>query len=280
MSVLSWRGLDVEYSDVGEGPAVILVHGGANNNRQWSDLIDQLKDRYRVLAVNLRSTGKTTGWPENTPQPLTAQTVLLEGLVDLVGEAVTLVGHSYGATISMRAALEFGEQIDRLVLIEPNPFFLLKRAGYEDGLADINIMSEPFQRLGHEKRWSEIGVHFIDYWFGAGSWQAMDAKRQNGISTMMPVILDAWEGCMNDPSDVEEWKEFADRILLITSADTRLSVKRIRDQMRNFLPGLTCEETPEGGHMAAVQRPDLVSPVVAAFLDQSSSSAKASASNS
>ena len=58
------------------------------------------------------------------------------------------------------------------------------------------------------------------------------------------------------------------RTLLITSADTRLSVKRIRDQMREHLPGLSFVETPEGGHMAIVSKPDLVNPDIIRFLDQ------------
>jgi pimeloyl-ACP methyl ester carboxylesterase len=268
MNILSWRDLEVDYTDNGQGPAVILIHGGASNNRQWEPLIDQLQDRYRVLAVNLRGTGKTSTWPSGKPQPLSAQTQLIEALAELVGEPVSLVGHSYGGTIAMKVAQTTAVQISKMVLIEPNPFFLLNRPGYEDGRADIDIMAEPFQRLAAEDRWSEIGVHFIDYWFGAGSWQAMGEKRQASISAMMPTIRGAWDGLMHDPVPVETWADIATRTLLITSADTRLSVKCIRDQMRDHLPGLSFAETPEGGHMAIVGRPDLVNPDIIRFLDQ------------
>ena len=268
MSILNWRGLDVDYTDDGQGPAVILIHGGASNYRQWEPLIGQLKDRYRVLAVNLRGTGKTSPWALAKPQPLSAQTQLIEALAELVGEPVSLVGHSYGATIAMKVAQTTSVQINKMVLVEPNPFFLLNRPGYEDGRADIDIMAEPFQRLAAEDRWSEMGVHFIDYWFGTGSWQAMGEKRQASISAMMPTIRSAWDGLMHDPVPIETWADIATRTLLITSADTRLSVKCIRDQMRDHLPGLSFAETPEGGHMAIVGRPDLVNPDIIRFLDQ------------
>jgi pimeloyl-ACP methyl ester carboxylesterase len=268
MSILSWRGLDVDYTDDGQGPAVILIHGGASNYRQWEPLIDQLKDRYRVLAVNLRSTGKTSTWPVGTPQPLSAQTTLIEALADLVGEPVSLVGHSWGGTIAMKLVQTTDVPVDKMVLIEPNPFFILNREGYEDGKADLDMMAEPFKRLAAAERWSDVGGLFIDYWFGTGSFDAMGEKRQASIVAMLPEMQDAWEGLQDDPAEVETWSDIADRTLLITSADTRLSVKRIRDQMRDHLPGLTCIETPEGGHMAAVSRPDLVNPDIIRFLDQ------------
>ena len=274
MSIFSWQGLDIDYTDNGEGPVVILVHGGASNNRQWENLTAQIKDRYRVLAPNLRGTGLTAGWPTGKPQPLDVQSVLIEGLAnmpDVAGQSVTLVGHSYGAIISMNAALTLGDRVRQMILVEPNAFSLLQRPGYEDGLADINIMTEPFQRLGAEGRWSEVAVHFIDYWFGPGSWQAMGEKRQASVKAMMFTILDAWDGCMNDLVPVEAWQPFAERMVLITSANTRLSVKRVRDQMRDFLLGLTWRETPKGGHMALVNEPHLVEPVIIDFLDQAAS---------
>ena len=269
MPVLNRQGLDVDYSDDGEGPAVILIHGGASNNRQWRDLTDQLKDRYRVMAVNLRGSGKTTPWPVGEIQPLEAQTVLIEALVDLVGEPVALVGHSWGATIAMKAALTMGDRLRQMVLVEPNPFFLLKRPGYEDGRADIDLMAKPAQVLAEDGQYSKMGKLFIDYWFGAGSWQAMDEKRRTGITAMMPTIRDSWDGCMEGPETIEAWTDHAARTLLITSADTRLSVRRLRDQMLDHLPGLRSCVTPEGGHMAVVNQPDLVNPDIIRFLDQS-----------
>ena len=272
MSTLSWRGLDVEYLDVGQGPAVILIHGGASNYRQWDALTDQLKNRFRVLAVNLRGTGKTSAWEPGQPQNMADQTILIEALADLAGTPVSLVGHSFGGTIAMAAALGLKDRLDRMVLIEPNPFFLLARKGYEDGAEDIARMGEPFRQYGEQGDWASAGFHFIEYWFGEGAWAALGEKRQAGVLTLLPTVLDAFPTCSDPLAEVEAWAEFADRTLLITSADTRLSVKRIRDQMRDFLPGLTCRETPEGGHMAAVQRPELVNPEVIAFLDQARAS--------
>ena len=54
MPTLERSGLRIDYSDAGEGPAVLLVHSSASSNRQWRKLIERLSPRYRVLAPNLR----------------------------------------------------------------------------------------------------------------------------------------------------------------------------------------------------------------------------------
>ena len=58
MPVLSKDNLKVDYSDDGEGQPVVLVHSSASGNRQWRALVEVLKDRYRVLALNLYGYGE------------------------------------------------------------------------------------------------------------------------------------------------------------------------------------------------------------------------------
>ena len=63
MPVLSKGRLKIDYTDEGDGEPVVLVHSSVSGNRQWRALTEALKDRYRVLAINLFSYGETTPWP-------------------------------------------------------------------------------------------------------------------------------------------------------------------------------------------------------------------------
>jgi pimeloyl-ACP methyl ester carboxylesterase len=51
----------------------MLIHSSVSGARQWRRLMDDLKDRYRVRAVNLYGYGKTPPWPPETPQSLDDQ---------------------------------------------------------------------------------------------------------------------------------------------------------------------------------------------------------------
>src|SRR5512139_1139871 len=121
MPVLTAGNLHIDHTDEGNGPAVVLIHSSVSGNRQWRALTDALKDRYRVLAVNLFGYGETTKWPGTTPQSLYAQAQLVTALCDHIDGPVTLVGHSFGGSVAFKAATLLGARVDRLVFLEPNP---------------------------------------------------------------------------------------------------------------------------------------------------------------
>ena len=102
MPVLSKGSLSVDCSDDGQGHAVVLIHSSVSGNRQWRALVDALKDRCRVLAINLYGYGETTKWPEGLPQSLYAQAQLVLALCEEVGKPVSLVGHSFGGSVAVR----------------------------------------------------------------------------------------------------------------------------------------------------------------------------------
>ena len=61
----SSRSLQVDFLEAGSsGPAVMLVHSSVSGARQWRRLMEDLKHRFRVRAVNLYGYGKTAPWPD------------------------------------------------------------------------------------------------------------------------------------------------------------------------------------------------------------------------
>ena len=86
------------------GPVVMLVHSSASNARQWTRLIDDLKDRFRVRAVNLFGYGKTPARSGRHVQTLDDHARLVAAALPRDADTVCLVGHSFGATVAMKAA--------------------------------------------------------------------------------------------------------------------------------------------------------------------------------
>ncbi len=48
----------VHYLEAGQGPAFVLVHGLGSSSAVWSDDIDILAKKYRVIAPDLPGCGK------------------------------------------------------------------------------------------------------------------------------------------------------------------------------------------------------------------------------
>ena len=58
MPVVSKGDLRIDYADDGSGRPVVLVHSSVSGNRQWRVLTEELRDRYRVLAVTSTATAR------------------------------------------------------------------------------------------------------------------------------------------------------------------------------------------------------------------------------
>ena len=61
-------GLDVFYREAGPSgaPAVLLLHGFPSSSRMWQPLIDQLADRYRMVAPDYPGFGHSDAPPANS----------------------------------------------------------------------------------------------------------------------------------------------------------------------------------------------------------------------
>jgi len=267
MPVLKSDNIAVDYSDDGSGPPVILVHGGGGGNRQWRRLIDDLKNRYRLLAINLRGIGDSSPLSPGETQSLDDQAILVHTLAESIDGPISLVGHSFGGNIAMKAALSIETRVKKLILIDPNPFHLLGQQHKDEANAEITAVRDHFVDHFEQKNWDAAGLVFVDYWFGSGTWAGMDEKQHMGWQRNLPTIHDAWPALFNETTPIEAWGNLAGRMVIITAVDTPLSIKAIRDVLLENLPGVRQAEIPEGGHMAAVFRPDLVNPLIAGFLD-------------
>jgi pimeloyl-ACP methyl ester carboxylesterase len=136
----------VDYAEEGLGEPVVLIHSSVSGNRQWRALSEALADRYRALAINLFGYGETTPWPDNTSQSVRAQASLVLALPAVQEGPVQLVVHSFGASVALKAALLLGSRVKSLVLIEPNPFNLLKQQGRtEEAITELERQVEQEQ---------------------------------------------------------------------------------------------------------------------------------------
>ena len=267
MPVLSKGSLDIDHTDDGQGQPVVLIHSSVSGNRQWRSLTDALKDRYRVLAINLFGYGQTTPWPGTSPQSLYAQARLVLALCEEVGTPVHLVGHSFGGSVALKAASLLGPRVGSLILLEPNPFYLLKQHGRTQAFLESRTLRDHVKCFGSLGDWPKVAERFADYWLGDGSWNTMAANRRGAFADALHPNFHEWDAVMDEETTVEDWKALTARTLVVSDAATRLPIREIVDILAQACPHWAFHTVPEGGHMAPLTRPELVNPVVRQFLD-------------
>lgn len=267
MPVLLKDGVKVDYTDDGAGEAVVLVHSSISGNRQWRALIDTLKNRYRVLAINLYGYGETTPWPADRPQTLAAQAQLALAVCEDIAGPVHVVGHSFGGSVALKAAAALGPRAGRVVLFEPNPFYLLKQHGRTEAHEESLVMRNWIKRFGATGEWARAAEAFAEYWVGDGAWAAMPEKRRAAFTTSLMPNFYEWDSMDHEDTNIETWQKLAAGVLVLRAVRTRRSVGEIFDLFREHCPHWSFKEVKEGGHMAPLTHPDAVNPVIGRFLD-------------
>jgi pimeloyl-ACP methyl ester carboxylesterase len=266
MPVLTKGKLSIDHTDDGQGQPVVLIHSSVSGNRQWRALIDALKERHRVLAINLFGYGETTPWPGSAPQSLYAQAQLVLALCKGLGP-VHLVGHSFGGSVAFKAASLLGPQVGRLVFLEPNPFFLLEQAGRHDAYLEARALRDHVKSYGALGEWEKVAERFAEYWLGDGSWSAMPEKRRKAFAESLLPNFFEWDAVMDEKTKIEDWKNLKTETLLVSDPNTRRSIREIVALLGEACPHWNFHAIPEGGHMAPLTRPEIVNPVVRRFLE-------------
>ena len=109
----------------GTGPDLVLIHGASGSLRDFTfDLMDRLKGRYRIIAVDRPGLGRSErpkgygGAWNNAAEPPALQARLLEAAAREVGLTNPIIlGHSYGGAVALAWALEHPDETAGLVLL-------------------------------------------------------------------------------------------------------------------------------------------------------------------
>ncbi|VXB39539.1 Alpha/beta hydrolase [Flavobacterium sp. 9AF] len=116
MKHLIYKNSKLSYSDQGEGPTVVLLHGFLENSKMWHNLVPVLLSKYRVVCIDLLGHGKTEciGYIHTMEDMADAVYHILHFL-NL--EKVVLIGHSMGGYVALAFAELYPEMMAGLVLM-------------------------------------------------------------------------------------------------------------------------------------------------------------------
>ncbi|WP_237418634.1 alpha/beta fold hydrolase [Halobacillus litoralis] len=106
----------VNYTDVGSGTPVMLLHGIPTWSYLYQSVIPELEEDYRVIAPDLLGYGQSDQ-RDQFDRSLHVQADMVLKLMDELGlDQVNLVAHDIGGGIGLLLALQAPERINKLVL--------------------------------------------------------------------------------------------------------------------------------------------------------------------
>ncbi|MGW4842196.1 4,5:9,10-diseco-3-hydroxy-5,9,17-trioxoandrosta-1(10),2-diene-4-oate hydrolase [Nocardia brasiliensis] len=115
--------LHYHEAGVGNGPTIVLLHGGGPGASSWSNFarnIPVLAEHFHVIAVDQPGYGRSDK-PTEHPQYFVHSASALKDLLDHleITARVHLLGNSLGGGSAVRFALDYPERAGKLVLMGP-----------------------------------------------------------------------------------------------------------------------------------------------------------------
>lgn len=267
MPVLESNRQHIDYLDEGQGPVVLLIHSASSSNRQWRLLIDSLKSRYRVLAINLFGYGQTTPWPDERPQTMADHAGLVQAVMDAVPGPVNLVGHSLGGVVALETALLKRDRVASLAIYEANPFHLLREHQQRQGYDIMVAMMDEVEALYRQGRREEAARHFMVFWAGETSWNALSPERRARFTAAIGASVNEGRALQHNTTTLRDYASLTLPCLLMYARDTLPAIHQVQRTLAQACPHWQAQELEEGGHLAPLTDPDRVNSRLAAFLD-------------
>jgi len=256
-------GLDWHVQRMGAGPGLVLIHGTGAATHSWRGVMPLLAPHFDVLAIDLPGHGFT---PASTRMGLPGMAADLAALLEAEGmRPDVLVGHSAGAAIAIRMALDGGVAPRRIVSLNGALLPLQGMAG--------QIFSPLARAL--------VGLPFVP-WLVA--WRAADRAavvkllaatgskldrrgldlyarlfRRPGHVAGTLAMMAAWDL----PAFARDLPRLATPLTLVAALGDRTIAPATARQVQRILPAAQVVEWPGLGHLAHEERPELLAALLA-----------------
>lgn len=251
--------MSVKHWGEGEEPALMLhctlAQGGA-----WGALARHLRGRLKMIAPDLLAHGD--GPPHDPARDFHDQATE-EAAEHLPDAPCHLIGHSFGATVALRLALDHPQRVCSLTLIEPVLFCATHGPGRT--AHDAHVAGVPAALARGDV--AEAARIFLSLW-GAEDFDAMPAARQSYMTDRI------WIPAATEPALMEDRASILPRLsglqtptLLLQGALSPPVIAEILGHLAAEIPNAQTHIVPGAAHMAPLTHAAATAEAIDTFLD-------------
>ncbi len=263
-------GLSLHYQDEGEGFPVVLVHGSEGTLRTWDQVVDALRDDYRLIRLELPGRGLSAG---AAPGEVDDDVTLHGMIVDLLGELGVdgpfyVIGQSSGGTVATRLAAFYPERVQKAVVINmPSAPVRIPRSARPPDVRRamqvnddmLQFRTRGFWRTYYTYLWGEperLSDELIDLMYDQNRRYRAPLARPLIPANFTPEQADANLGNVRAPT------------LVIWGMVDPVLPPRMLDELTKRMTQAEIEifRLPDTGHFPALEAPELIIPPIEEFL--------------
>ena len=260
----------VYTEQAGKGIAVVLIHGFGASSYSWRDVIPELSDGHRIIAIDLFGFGWTERPENGRPFTRDGQVELVLGVMDSLGiDRAHIVGHSYGGAITMALAADHPGRVRSMVLVDSAAvdFPMLRRRWfarvglfnwiYVRGLAlRPDAVESAFHRAYYDESLitDELVQAYLDRLRVKGA-----ARAYRGLTRPLPAEL--------APREIH-YEDFKVPTLVLWGAQDEVVAPEVGSFHCGLVPGCRFVTIEGAGHSPMEEKPAEFLKEVTAFLDE------------
>lgn len=245
---------DIEFVTRGKGePSVLFLPGSYSTAAAWRGVWGQIPDDWQLAAVSLPGCGETaeTRRPGNADMAHEVR-VVAEAVRRLGGGPVHLVGHSFGGTVALAAALSGEVHVASLSLFEANPFDLI--VGNGPLYAEARELAAAFKEALDAGE-PDAAARIVDWWGGPGCFAAMPGRVQDFCLNAAPANALDWETDFGFRPDRAAIAALSCPVLLVRGADAIPAMAEMTDALGALLPASRRAVVAGAGHFLTTTHP-------------------------
>ncbi len=249
----------------GDGPVLVLLHGGAGSWQHWVYTIPAFSRTHRVLVPDLPGLGESAD-PPVPPDMATVAAIIAAGIDGLIGPQARydLVGFSFGASAGGHVALLHQERVRSLTLlgagglVRPHTPMTLERVRGKTGAELMAAHRTNLARtiLADPSRIDALALAIQD-------WNARHSRLNTpALIQLRPLAVSLPQ--LRIPVNAI-WGE-RDQIAYYTLEDRIAALRVLR-------PGIEPHIIPGAGHWAMYEAPEAFNAALAGFLRRTANAA-------
>jgi pimeloyl-ACP methyl ester carboxylesterase len=244
---------------------IICLHCSGSSGRQWARLAAALAPGHAVHTPNLIGYGSDGPSSPEGDVRLDAEAARIEAITNATYGPVVLVGHSYGAAVATRMALRRPDRVVGLALYEPVLFSLILRGDDEAG-CEILATGFAIRDDALAGRVPRAAARFVDYWSGAGAWDAMDARRRDGVCLRMGKVAQEFGALFADTLPLAAYARLTMPVLVLEGETTPAPPRAVARSLLRVLPDATHVRVAGAGHMGPITHAEVVNEEILRFV--------------
>ncbi|MCK0150253.1 alpha/beta hydrolase [Marivita sp. S6314] len=243
----------------------VLLHCALAQSKSLSRLADGLSDRLTMIAPDMPGHGRSAAWDHrcNIHDQVTAIAR------DCLGKSGHVVGHSFGATVALRVALENPRAVRSLTLIEP-VLFAAAQESDPAALQSYRDDAAAFAEALRQEDWETAAQAFTAVWGDGRSWQGVREAERARFTSQMHFIRETEEVLLHDHAGLlspGRPEQITCPTLLVRGADTHPIIAVIHQTLARRIPNASEVVIPGAGHMVPITHPDPVAQHIKAILN-------------